>query len=130
MTLQHPMCVNKELLTNQSNQNLIQCINQGLGNYNMQAKSRHLPAFINKHLLEHSHVLMDFLCLLSYYNVRVKLWKTLQNPKAKIFTLWPMTERACWDLFFQTWILVYIKYMEQNNKLNNIMRKQSGKSRT
>lgn len=56
------MCVNKELLTNQSNQNLIQRFNQGLGNYNRQAKSRHLPAFINKLLLEHihSHVSMDF----------------------------------------------------------------------
>lgn len=68
-----PWVVNSNLCANQSTLNLTQALDRGLENYNMQAKSGHLPAFVNKVLLEHIKVIHCWVVYDSFHTAMSEL---------------------------------------------------------
>lgn len=72
---------------------------QGSANYIPWTKSSQLIVFANKVLLEHSHVhLLPVAALAPQQSRWVVATETRWPTKPKMFTLWPFTEKVCWQL--------------------------------
>lgn len=70
-------------------------LEEKLSKYGLQAKANPLPAYINKVLLEHSHVHFFIYCLglFLYYNVKAEYCKGSLGATPKIFTLLALYSR-------------------------------------